>query len=329
MRQTQSVCYFGYRFGHILTGIFQLMVSLSSTVGRSDIMALKRIVATYCPLALYFLLRLLTSIPPVVVSFTQNAPDENIQFGTGLVIYAAALGMIIATTYTVLIRSFMMGMHDGIRRRRSVLTVVLVSGIDMTAGLVAIILSGGWGSPFWHAWLSSLIIPCLILGIRWSLLLAMGYVTALTAVLSVTGEGNSDIWMGTHRYLYVGAMFTLFLLSGVVGYLGDVCFALQRSKIRAETALSDLGTMLEITKAVAVITSNVNEMMSQVAQTIGDRHQYDTVGIYLLGPDGQGIKLSGWTGDFENLQRYTRESDHLIHQAISGLEIRTMRDGLS
>jgi hypothetical protein len=42
-------------------------------------------------------------------------------------------------------------------------------------------------------------------------------------------------------------MITLFLLSGVVGYLGDVCFELQRSWVRAETALSNLGTMLEIT----------------------------------------------------------------------------------
>ena len=91
-----------------------------------------------------------------------NVPDENLQFGMGLVIFAVSLGLIVAATYTVVLPSFMAGVHEGIRTPRTVLVAVIVGGIDMTGGLMAIVLSGGWGSPFWHAWLASLIIPCII-----------------------------------------------------------------------------------------------------------------------------------------------------------------------
>ena len=282
--------------------------------------------AAHCPLALYYLLRLLICVPPVAASFTGNSPARNLQFGPGLVIYAVALGFVVATAYTVLLRSFMTVSHDGIRERRSVLIVLVVGGIDTAAGLAAIVMSGGWGSPFWHCWLASLIIPCLILGMRWSLVLSVGCIGLLTAVLSVTGEGTSGSWAGTQRYFYVGAMFTLFLLSAVVGYLGDVCFQLQRRKLEAETALRNLGTMLEVTRSVAVITTNVNDMMRRVARTIGENHRYDSVGIYLSTQDSQQVRLAGWVGDLEDLQRYSRDSDHLIHRAISDLELRSTTD---
>lgn len=291
-----------------------------------DALTLRRMVAAHCPLALYYLFRLLTCTPAMAASIMWNAPDENLQFGTGLVIFAVSLGLIVAATYTVVLPSFMTGEHEGIRTPRTVLVAVVVGGIDMTGGLAAIVLSGGWGSPFWHAWLASLIIPCLIFGVRWSLVLAVSCIAVLTTVLSVTGEGANASWMGDQRHLYVGAMVTLFLLSGVVGYLGDVCFELQRRKVQAEAALKNIGTMLEITRNVAVITTSVNEMMRRVAQVIGERHHYDSVGIYLSEPDGRDIRLAGWVGDFDDLQRYAGQSDHLIHRAIRDRDIRSARD---
>ena len=294
-----------------------------------DALTLRRMVAAHCPLALYYLFRLLTYVPAMVASFMWNVPGKDLHFGMGLVFYAVSLGLIVAATYTVVLPSFMTGEHEGIRTPRTVWVAVIVGGIDMTGGLAAIVLSGGWGSPFWHAWLASLIIPCIIFGVRWSLVLAVGYIAILTTVLSVTGEGTSGNWMGSQRHLYVGAMVTLFLLSGVVGYLGDVCFELQRRKVQAEATLKNIGTMLEITRNVAVITTNVNEMMRRVAQVIGERHHYDSVGIYLSGPEGREVRLAGWVGNFDDLQRYAQDPDHLIHRAAEEMELRSSRDGSS
>ena len=287
----------------------------------------RRLLALCCPAALYYLLRLLTCVVPVAASLTGNAPDENLGFGSWLVVYAVLVGLSVATAYTVLLRSFMTGEHDGARRRGSVLVVVVVGGLDMAGGLAAIVLSGGWGSPFWHAWLSSLVVPCLVLGMRWSLLVAGVYMIVLSGVLSVTGDGVGGVWLDTHRYLYVGSMITLVLLSAVVGYLGDVCFELQRSRRRSEDALAGLCTMLEIARLVAVITTRENEVMVRVARTIGERHRFDSVGIYVLGADGRGVRLSGWSGEREELERYPRQPDDLVHRAMDAMETRSERDG--
>lgn len=290
-----------------------------------DTSMLRRMIAAHCPVALYYLLRLVTCVPPAIVLLARGAPDEYLQFGPALVGYAVLLGLVVATTYTVLLRSFMTEEHDGIRRPTALLVVSIVGLVDMLGGLAAIILSGGWGSPFWHVWISSLVLPCLILGIRWSLVIAAFYMTVSAAALSLLGNWE-PVWTGPQRYMYLGSMFTLLLLSGVIGYLGDVCFRLQRSRARAERVLADLGTMLEITRSVAVITSNINDMMRRVARTIGERHRYDTVGIYLVGPEGTDVKLSGWVGNFEDLEQYAQQTDHLIFQAISDERTRSVRD---
>ncbi len=286
---------------------------------------LRRMIAAHCPVALYYLLRIVTCVPPLVVLFTRSAPDENLQFGPALVIYAALLGLVVATTYTILLRSFMTEEHDGIRRPTAVIVVLVVGLIDMLAGLTAILLSGGWGSPFWHVWFSSLVLPCLILGMRWSILIAAFYIVVCSVVADFVADGD-PAWIGSQRYLYFSSMFTILLVAGILGYLGDMCFRLQRSRVKAERALADLGTMLEITRSVAVITSNINDMMRRVARTIGERHRYDTVGIYLVGPDGGDVKLSGWVGNFEDLEQYASQTDHLIFQAISEERTRSVRD---
>ena len=294
-------------------------------IGLPSIDTFSRMFRAYCPLALYYLLRLITCVPALIVLLTRDAPDEYLDFGPALVAYAALLGLVVATVYTILLRAFMTESHDGVRRPKAILTVITVGTVDMLGGLAAILLSGGWGSPFWHVWISSLVLPCLILGMRWSLLIAAAYMAVCATAMGVTAD-TVPVWACPLRYLYFGSMFTIVLLAGIIGYLGDVCFRLQRSRVRAERALVDLGTMLEVTRSVAVITSNINDMMRQVARTIGERHSYDTVGIYLSGPDGQDIRLSGWVGNFEDLERYTRQFDHILYQAIRGQEARPVMD---
>ena len=315
--------YFRRRFGSY--SMKRQRSSLNDLLRLPGPSVFRRMIVAHCPVALYYLLRIVTCVPPLVVLFTRSAPDENLQFGPALVAYAVLLGLVVATTYTILLRSFMTEEHDGIRRPTSVVIVSVVGLIDMLGGLTAVLLSGGWGSPFWHVWFSSLVLPCLILGMRWSILIAAFYMVVCSVVADFVADGD-PAWVGSQRYLYFSSMFTILLVAGILGYLGDMCFRLQRSRVRAERALADLGTMLEITRSVAVITSNINDMMRRVARTIGERHRYDTVGIYLVEPEGADVKLSGWMGNFEDLERYASQTDHLIFQAISEERTRSVRD---
>ena len=57
------------------------------------------------PILLYFLFRLLTCVPPVAAMFSQNVPEENLQFGYGLIAYAVTLSLVVAVSYTVVLRS--------------------------------------------------------------------------------------------------------------------------------------------------------------------------------------------------------------------------------
>ena len=275
---------------------------------------------------LYYVFRLLACVPPAVVLFTRSAPEANLQFGPGLVVYVVVLGVGVATAYTWLLRPIMLREHDGVRRPRTVATAVVIGTVDMAGGLVAIILSGGWGSPFWHFWLTSLIIPCVVAGTVWSLAISAVWALALTAALTIFADDVTAVWTDTQRYLYVGSMITLLLLSGVVGHLGDIGFELQRSRRRAEAALKNLGTVLEITRAVAVITTNVSEMMNRVARTIGERYHYDSVGIYIAGANAGDMTLAGWTGNADGLQRYARQADHVIYQAVHERASRFVRE---
>ena len=281
------------------------------------------------PALLYYAFRLLTCVPAVVISLTQNAPEQNLQFGAGLIVYSVALSMAVATAYTVILRSQWTVGQGGDRSRRSLLLTLAVGVIDTFGGLWAIYHSGGWGSPFWHVSLASLIVPCIVVGVRWSFAIAAAYVGMQALVLFLAGGGSVAVWMGPQRYLYVGSMVTVFFMSAVIGYLGDVCFELNRSKRRLEAALGNLGTMLEITQSVVVVTSGVNDLMGRVAQTIGERHRYDIVAIYLSEPGERELRLSGWLGEREDFEQYAQQTDRLIRQATATLDSRLVRDGES
>ena len=119
---------------------------LHTLIGLPSIDTFSRMFRAYCPLALYYLLRLITCVPAAAVLLTRDAPDEYLDFGPVLVIYAALLGLVVATIYTIILRAFMTESHDGVRRPEAALTVVAVGTVDMLGGLAAILLSGGWGT---------------------------------------------------------------------------------------------------------------------------------------------------------------------------------------
>ena len=281
------------------------------------------------PLLMYFPFRLLACVPPYVAMYTRNVPEENIEFGIGLVAYGFILSMAVALAYTLILPSHWVAHKGSADRRWLGLLTLAVGAVDAVGGLWAVYNSGGWGSPFWHMSLASLIVPCAVVGLRWSLAVAAAYLLMQACCLFAEGTRSVEVWFGPQRFLYVGSIFTVFFISVVVGFLGDICFELDRSRRRVNTALGNFGTMLEITQNLVVVTSGVNDLMRRVAQTVGERHRYDVVAIYLSEAGERELQLSGWLGEREDYERYAPQTDDIVREATASLDSQLLRDGSS
>ena len=269
------------------------------------------------PLLLYFLVRLITCVPAAAILLTQNAAEEAPRFGLGLLVYAFVLSLAVAMAYTVILRSrWTLGWRDA-TNRRIVITAIALGLIDVAAGLWAIFSSGGGSSPYWLVSLASLIVPCVLFGLWISLGIASVYALMHAAVIYMANEGGAGVWLGSQSHIHVGSAITVFLVCLATGYLGDMLSESNENKRRKEAALRNLGTMLEITQRVASGMSDVNDLMCRVAQTIGERHQYDVVAIYLSEPGQPELQLSGWLGELDDYEEYARKNDRFLRRAIA------------
>ena len=286
----------------------------------------RRLRAASAAMAVYISLRLLTCLLPFLYLIPGIPSEQDARFGLELAALVIALTLLTSLPYALVLGSLLSGAHESVRRRPSVLVVVAVGALDLASALAIIAFTDGWSSQFRHYWSTALLVPCLALGLRWSLVLAAACIIATNLVLSVTGVNRSGP-MDNLLYLQIGWAVSTVVIAGVIGFLGDVVFELQRSRHRAQAAIDRLETMLEITRCTAVITTGLNDLMRRMARAIGERHRCRIVGIYVVEPDGEDVRLAGWLGELEELERHTRQDDNLVAQAVSVMDAQLIHDG--
>ncbi len=292
-------------------------------------MAFKRLRAASGAMAVYVSLRVLTCLLPFLhMALPSFDSGQGASYGLELAGLVLLLTLLTALPYGLALGAFLSGEHDLARSRGTMLWMVAVGALDLASGLAIIAVTDGWSSQFRHYWATALLVPCLILGLRGSLLLAVGSMVITGLTLGLT-EPQQSVRVDNLLYLQVGWGVAAVVISGVVGFLGDVVFQLQRSRRSAEIARDNLETMLEITQYTTMVTSGLNDLMRRVAHAIGQRHSYQMVGIYVMESGGEDLKLAGWQGEFETLRRNERPGDNLVHEAISALDVRFVRDGRS
>ena len=279
-------------------------------------------------MAVYVPLRVLTCLLPFMHLIPGLSSNRDGQYGLELAALVLLLTLLTTVPYALVLGSFLSDAHESARTRRSLLLVLTVGALDLASGLAIVAFTDGWSSQFRHYWTAALLVPCLVLGFRWSLTMGVTFIVITYLALSPTG-GN---WSGSANdllYLQIGWAVSTIVISGVIGFLGDVVFELQRSRRSAEVARDNLETMLEITRQTAMITSGLNDLMRRVARVIGERHSCQMVGIYVVGSEDEGLRLVGWLGEFEVLRHHVRRGDSLVHEAISSMDARFVQDGRS
>ena len=279
-------------------------------------------------LAVYLSLRALTCVLPFLHLFSPGSSSEDARYGLEFGVLVLMLTLLASLPYGMVLGSFMSGEHESVRSRRTILIVISVGALDLASGLAIVALTDGWSSQFRHYWSMALTFPCLVLGLKRSLILAVLCIVMTNLVLSIAGSN----WTGSMNdglYLQIGWAVATLAIAGMIGFLGDLVFELQRSRHKAEIARDNLETILEITRQTASDSEGINDLMRRIARAIGERHRYELVGIYIVESGGDRLRLVGWLGEFEFLRRHERRDDSLVHEAISAMDARLARDGQS
>jgi len=252
------------------------------------------------PIAVFYLLRFTTWALAVSVYFAGVAPDANLEFGSGLVLYTF-FHLSLGTFYAFVVHPKLRRAGARFSRSAPPLDMMALGILDVLGGLVVVYLSGGWGSPFWHFAVTSVMVPCFLVRFGWAILVALGYGGLWAGTLMLSGDGLDGAWLGDQRHLFYGFITTIFLVSVTVSYLGRVFRALVVERIRVGSALDDLETLFDVTRNVISASPGVEQLVQQVAQTIRGRGRYAAFAIYLQVPGTSGLMLAANTVGVEEL----------------------------
>ena len=244
-------------------------------------------------MAVYVSIRVLSCIIPFLHLILPVSSGQDAQYGLGLAALVFVLILLTSLPYALVLGPFLSGGYEFVRKRRSMLVIVAVGTLDLASALAIVAFTDGWSSQFRHYWFTALLIPCLALGLRRSLVLAVICIVVTNLVLSLTG-GQRFGWLDDLLYLQTGSAASTVIVAGVIGFLGDLVCELQRSKRSAEIGRDNLETMLEITQYTAMVSTGVNDLMRRIAHAIGERHSYQVVGIYVIESGEDDVRLAGW-----------------------------------
>ena len=183
-------------------------------------------------MAVYVSIRVMTCILPFLHLFLPVSPDQDAQYGLELAVLILALTLLVSLPYALVLGSFLSGGHKSVRTRWTVLTVA-VGALDLASALAIVAFTDGWSSQFRHYWFTALLFPCLVLGMRRSLVLAVLCIVGTNLALNLKGGQ----WFGRQDdllYVQIGFAVSIVIVSGVIGYLGDLVYELQCNRRSAE-----------------------------------------------------------------------------------------------
>lgn len=256
------------------------------------------------PVAFFYVLRFATWLLALGLVVTESAPAENRRYGEGLVLYAL-VHLALGTLYVMLIRPRLVRMRPLPRFIASSRDLLALGAADMLSSLFIIHYSGGWGSPYWHFAVTSLMVPCFFLSYRFTVVFATVFAALYSLSLVYSGDGRDGAWLGDEKHIYIGFLVTTYLVSLAVSYLGSVVRLLDWEKERTRAALADLGTLFEVTRHVMSTPADVATLLQHVSQTIRDRRYYRAFAVYLRDRTSGKLEMATSTVGVEELKEGT------------------------
>jgi signal transduction histidine kinase len=169
--------------------------------------------------------------------------------------------------------------------------------IDLFLSMIALYLSGGWGSPYYHFALTALLIPSFFLTFRGVFILAAIYMAAYLFGVTNFGEGVDGSWKTTNLNSFIGAMVTPLLVALVPNYLGNLLRELDAARSDAVDALADNDLQFRVARAfLEGGRDDIDDVLAHVGATALEASRFDRLMLFIVDGDGT-VRSFGMTQD--------------------------------
>jgi signal transduction histidine kinase len=229
-----------------------------------------------------FIVRWATWFIALLVVLLADLPHVNTRFEPWLLI-GTFIQLSLVTFYVPLFRPSVLA---GLRKRIATpeqYDVLAVGLIDLALSIMAVYLSGGWRSPYFHFALTALLIPSFFLTFRAVVGLGLAYMAAYFAGVALFGDGLGGSWADRNLNSFIGAIITPMLIVLVPSYLGSLLRELDAARRGAEEALADNELQYRVARAFLEGGSELDRVLPGVSRAALEASRFDRVA--LVAPD--------------------------------------------
>jgi len=229
-----------------------------------------------------FIVRWSTWLIALLVVLLADLPDANTRFEPWL-LAGTFVQVTLLTFYVPLLRPMVLQRLRKYADNPEQYDVLVIGIVDLILSMLAVYLSGGWRSPYYHFSLTALLIPSFFLTFRAVVGLGLIYMMAYAIGVASFGDALDGSWADRNLNSFIGAIITPMLIVLVPSYLGSLLRELDAAKRGAEEALADNELQFRVARAFLEGGSDMTRLMPAVAGAIHETSRFDRVAI--LVPD--------------------------------------------
>lgn len=220
-----------------------------------------------------FIVRWAAWLVAMLIVFVSNLPGWNRHYEPWLVI-GTLVQTIVVTFYVPVVRPVLLPILRRWVAAPEHHDVLAMGLVDLALSMVAVYLSGGWGSPYYHFALTALLIPAFFLTFRGTIILCSAYMIAYIFGLAMFGDGVHGWWKDN---AFIGAMMTPLLVALVPNYLGTVLRELEAARSDAVEALGDSELLHSVARAFLEGGGGLDAAAASVAEALVASSRFDRV----------------------------------------------------
>jgi signal transduction histidine kinase len=225
-----------------------------------------------------------------------------------------------ATLYVPLLRSRVRqawGAHWGPKD-----DLIVIGLADIALVLVVIYFSGGWGSPYYHYALASLLVPAFLVGWRRSVLLLIAFLGAFFAILATAGRGLDGSWIDED---IAAIILTPALVIAVVQYMAQLMRRLDQQREQAQRALHETSALYKVAQTVA--TADTPETLVQrVVDSLEELARFRGLAIFSLEEGGRLSSEAGFGDTGVTQSRLSPDQLQTLSTAEAAVRLETRQE---